>query len=32
MDGIKFVIPNSCKNEKVVVAQLNLFGEEEKEK
>lgn len=32
MDGIKFVIPNSCENEKVVVAQLNLFGEEEKEK
>lgn len=32
MDGIKFVIPNSCKNEEVVVAQLNLFGEEEKEK
>lgn len=32
MDGMKFVIPNSCKNEEVVVAQLNLFGEEEKEK
>ena len=26
MDGIKFVVPNSCKNEKLI--QYNLFGEE----
>lgn len=32
MDGIKFVIPNSCKNEEVMFAQLNLFGEEETQK
>lgn len=32
MDGVKFVIPNSCKNEEVVVVQMNLFGEEEREK
>ncbi len=32
MDGVKFVVPNSCRNEESIVAQLNLFGEEEKEK
>lgn len=32
MDGIKFVIPNSCKNEEKFSSQLNLFGEEEKER
>lgn len=32
MDGIKFVVPCSCKNEEIVYAQLNLFGEEEKQK
>lgn len=31
MDGIKFVIPCSCKNEEVAT-QLNLFGDGEKEK
>ena len=30
MDGLKFVIPNSCKNEKIV--EMTLFGEEEHEK
>ena len=29
MDGINFVIPYSCKNERIVNAQLNIFGEEE---
>ena len=29
MDGIKYVIPCSCKNEEPKYAQINLFGEEE---
>lgn len=29
MDGLKFIIPNSCKNEKIV--EITLFGEEEHE-
>lgn len=29
MDGIKYVIPNSCKNQEIKFAQINLFGEEE---
>ena len=29
MDGIKYVIPNSCKNEELKYAQINMFGNEE---
>lgn len=29
MDGINFVVPYSCKNEKKICSQLNLFGGEE---
>lgn len=31
MDGINYIIPYSCKNEKSNCAQLNIFGEEELE-
>ena len=31
MDGINYIVPYSCKNEKVKSAQLTLFGEEEVE-
>ena len=31
MDGINYIVPYSCKNEKVKRAQLTLFGEEEVE-
>lgn len=26
MDGVKFVIPNSCKNDKIIMEQLSFFG------
>lgn len=29
MDGINFIVPYSCRNEKNVIAQMNIFGEEE---